>query len=544
MPAPKLPCVDFKGLTENKEKDFGLDAATIRPIWKYAKERYLDNGESMESTINALAAETGAPPRFFQEVLVGPKTIPREKTKEIYAMEDRRRNAKWKAQQDIERADQSGLWKAIRTVGELPRAALTAFHGGVFPVTHGGGLLLVPGEWRTFVRGAMVSWKTVRIPGIYDGRIFYQKARMDLENAPRYANWRQAGLRIGVDERAKGVLSTWFQTQPGWSERAWLGLMRMRYEFAEQSLKGFKFGSDAERMAAMKNIAEIANHATGVTNKQIFGALSKSMFAPQLTASKFLRVTSDPYQTLQTVSKMVRGKDVTPGERAAAYIRMGHAAQMLGTWAAGLMLNGAALAYFGSKQKINWAHMDQADWLRFKLGDGTVLSSRGPEEFLRLFGQIIAVSHASRRELHGKSPWDAAMDRVTRFALYKISPGIGTAAELAGGVDLFGRPLPKQIQTLRNKASLGFLPEQKAQVGKPQYTGPEYAWTHAPIFLTGPARDVYDSMRARGMSEPDAKALVHAAMLTALEFTGIGGYQQSETGKPVPHKGQKPQLIP
>ncbi len=538
MPAPKLPCFNYQAMTAGKEKEFGLTPAEIRPIWEYARKRYLDNGFSIEDTINALVKETGAPPRFFQEVMVGPKTMFRGKTREIFAREDARRQAKYHAQELIERADTSKLWKAIRTVGELPRAALTAFHGGVFPVTHGGGLLLVPGEWRTFARGAIVSWKSI-------DPAYYEKARLALETEDNYAAWRQAGLRIGVDERAQGVLSGWVASKPGWSNRAWLGLMRMRYEFAEQSLKNLKV-TEAERPEVMKKLAEVANHATGVTNSALGRVLggSKALFAPQLTASKLMRVTHDPAVTIRTAAKMLSGKSTTAGERAAMYVRTGHAAQMIGTWGAGLMLNAALLEYFGSQQKINWKDPRKSDWLRFKMGEGTVLSTRGPEEFLRLFGELIAIGHSSRRELHGRNPLDEAMDRIKQFALYKISPGISTVGELAYGRDIFGRPLPKSIQAVRHAATLGFLQKQEGRVGKPQYSNLEYASTHFPIFLTGPARDIYENLRDHGLDHPTAKMIMHAAFLTAGEFAGFGGYPEGVTKHPVPHKGQKPQLIP
>jgi hypothetical protein len=297
----------------------------------------------------------------------------------------------------------------------------------------------------------------------------------------------------------------------------------------------------ADRADVMKKIAEIANHSTGVTNIQVFGKyLSKGLFAPQLTASKLVRATHDPYETVKTAYKMMtgRGGEVTAGDRAAMYLRTRNATEFLATTAAGLYLNNEMLKYFGSDQRINFTNPKKSDFWRFKSGAGDVFSSRGPEEYLRLFGQLIAVGYAGNRELHGKDPLSAAMDAITRFGLYKMAPGLLTAVELGYGADLFGRPLPRQYQQLRGAVG---IPERMAKPGKPAYTIFEYLWSHAPIFLDGPARDVYDDMRARGMSEPDARAMVHAAVLTALEFTGLGAYHEQPPTAPAkkgkPYKG-------
>ena len=419
MPVPKLPCIDYHALAAGKEKDFELDAKVIRPVWEYAKKRYLENGVSIEDTITALVRETGVPHRFFQEVIVGPKSARRVRTLEIFKKEDARRMAILKSKEAIDKADRNPVCAFIRAVGDIPRAALTAFHGGVFPVTHGGALLLNPFEWRTFVRGARVSWGSLH-------RGYYRQARLDLMSAKNYAEWRGAGLRIGIEERPTGILSEWISRKGTWSDRSWLGLSRMRYEFAEQSLKNFKWKTEAERQDIMKHIGEIANHATGVTNLGIGRVMGQMriFFAPQLTASKLLRASRDPLITVGTMVKMMSGKQVSAGERAAMYVRTGHALTMLGTWAGGLLLNDALNGLFGSKQKINWDDPRKSDWLRFKIG-GTVLSTRGPEEVLRLYGQLAAIAHANKRQLHGHDALSEAKDAIVQFL--QVQAGSGTS---------------------------------------------------------------------------------------------------------------------
>lgn len=538
MAAIKKPCWNYQAKDDGK--DYGLTAAEIRPIWEYAKKRYLDNGLSYEETIDALVRESKKPARLFAEVMAGPKSA-RVKNVDIFRREDARREAKRQAQQFIANADQSGVYKTLYAAGQLPRAALTALHGGVFPVTHAGGVLLTPSRWLQFYRGFRISWGTIQFGkwGREHARAFYEAERLKLYSEARYAPWRQAGLRIGVDERAQGILSGWLASGPGWSKYSWLGLMRMRYELAEQMLKRSGFTTEADMLSKMKGIAEIANHATGVSNLQIFGpTLSKGMFAPQLTASKIARVTHDPWVTVRDISRMMGGRGylVDAGARAAIRHRLQNSVEMLSFWMGALYLNDAMLDYAGAKQKINWKDMTKSDWLRFKTGNGLVMATRGPEEFLRLYGQLAAVSFTqNKRAIHGKNPWDEWMDRISQVALYKGSPGFQTVGEVAAGTDMFGRPLPPFIQQARGMVG---LPKRYPRAGKPQMSLAEYSTTHLPIFLTGGAREIWDSMRQRGLSPTDSEVLLNAALITAMEFAGFGGYH--EGSHPTGKKGSRP----
>jgi hypothetical protein len=541
MAAVKAPCFDYEAATKGKDKDYGLTAGEIRPIWEYAKKRYLDNGLSYEETIDALHRETGAPPRFFAEVFAGPKSA-RVKNVDIYRKEDARREAKERARQFILDANNLGMYKFLYKMGQLPRAILTAFHGGVFPVTHGGGLLLLPEAWVSFAKGARISWGTIHWGplGRERARAFYEHERLRLYSEPDYAQWRQNGLRIGVDERAKGILSGWLAATPNWSSYSWLGLMRMRYEFANHMLRQSKWKTPEEMKSIMQNIAEIANHATGVSNIQLLGpVISKGAFAPQLTSSKILRVTHDPYVTVRTMSRMLfKNQPTSIGERVAARQRIQHAAEFLGFWAAGLMLNQGLLSATGSNQKINWLNPTKSDWLRFKTGTGLVLATRGPEEFLRLYGQLASVAWThNKRQIHGKNPWDEWMDKLSQVALYKGSPGFQTTGELLAGVDMFGRPLPPIVQAGRKMVG---LPERKPRPGKPQYSLMEYVGVHSPIFLSGGSKEIWEQLRERGLNQADSEALLSAGLVVALEFAGFGGYHEKpETGGIPTRRGHK-----
>lgn len=505
------PCFNFQG----KEKDFNLTPRERRPIWEYMKANYLDQGQSLEDSIQEMSNATGAPPRFFYEAVVGPKSE-RVRTAEMFAKEGNRRRAIEQARDLIRKADTPGFVKAMKAVSELPRASLTALHGGVFPVTHGGGLLLRPTAYPAFVKGWWTSWKSISTPA-------YERARLQLVTDPVYAYARDSGLKVNPDEGPQGILSGWLSSKPGWSKKAWLGLQVMRQELFKQYLS--RFPKEMWDKDLGQHLAEIANHSTGVTNIQM-GVIGKSMFAPQLTASKFTRAFVDPAKTLDTFARMEMGygKTVTAGERAAAYQRLKNASEFIGVTVGGLMLNQALLSWAGSKQKINFSDPLKSDWMRFKTGNGYVLSTRGPEEFLRLAGHLVAISNASKRELHGQQPQAAAWETVSRFAQYKVAPGPGVIGELGYGRDLFGRPLPPPVQAARK--AIGLTP----QVGtpkKPQYTTPEYLLEKGPIFIGGGAREIYESLREHGASDQLAMDILRGAAVSAGEFLGFGAYKET-----------------
>jgi hypothetical protein len=83
----------------------------------------------------------------------------------------------------------------------------------------------------------------------------------------------------------------------------------------------------------------------------------------------------------------------------------------------------------------------------------------------------------------------------------------------------------------------GLLRAQQPRARKPYYTGWEYTATHIPIFLSGPARDVYDRMREQGLSQPKSDMLVHAAILTAAEFAGFGSHYE-KPARQAPTRGK------
>ncbi len=536
------PCFDWQ------KRDFKLTPDEVRPLWEYAKAEYLDRGVSFEDTIHALVMESGAPARFWYEVFAGKKAL-RWRSNELLRKEYNRREAIDRAKKLVEWGDKTPIGKALFVATELPRMGLTFAHGGVFPVTHGGGLLLTPTRWVQFAKGWATSWKMAPTLGITDPKMLFEAARLKLITDDIHEFARNSGLKVDPNEGPQGILSGWVGRGPGWSRRSWLGLQVMRQELFKKYMARFPADvmDEATYRAVGREMADIANKATGVTNYNI-GVLGGAAFAPQLTASKVARVTVDPYKTIgaiiknpanmvDTFTKMFMGKggEVTSAERAAAYIRLRYASEFMAATYIGLQLNDALLRASGNNQRINFKDPLKSDWMRFK-GGGLVMSSRGPEEIIRLFGRLVAIPYADKGRLQQQfrtaSPRAAMTAAVAQFGEYKINPNIQVPTEFLAGQDLFGRPLPEGIQNVRK--SFGMQAPEESPL-KPQYSGWEYTAQKGPIFIGGAARDMYEDLRERGLPAPDALTLARGALIASGEFAGFGAYRE----RPEPVKQYK-----
>jgi hypothetical protein len=198
--------------------------------------------------------------------------------------------------------------------------------------------------------------------------------------------------------------------------------------------------------------------------------------------------------------------------------------QFMATTYGGLLLNNELMKALGSDQRINFTDPSKPDFWRFKTGDGHVLATRGPEEVLRLIGHLTSIPFSTKQELKGASQRQAALDALQKFAQYKIAPGYGLSAEVLFGRDVFGRPLPPELQKAREAIGMhGQLPTPT----KPQYTLGEYALGKSPIYIGGGARDYYNQLREQGMPASHALSMMRAALTSFGEFFGFGGYPET-----------------
>jgi hypothetical protein len=153
---------------------------------------------------------------------------------------------------------------------------------------------------------------------------------------------------------------------------------------------------------------------------------------------------------------------------------------------------------------------------------------------IKLIGQIIAAQSMKPEELagvgipvpHGKIAADKLLSlrelyvarQLLSYAKSKATPAIGLEEELRTGHDFLGRPLPWSAD--------------KGTEKKPRVSWGEYAWSHAPIPLSGAAKYVYEELRKSGASASDALMWIRAAMVGGA--SGTMGIEPKEIKEPTP----------
>lgn len=491
-------------------------------IWRWAKANGVDHGlpiDKVGDAINQQFFAGQAKPEWITDILSGRKTPLREVA-----------NAAWKAQynrrvitqqaKDLYRAQTMGpITKALRPLLTVPRwiSVGGGIHGVVFPFTHGGDLLLRPASWGTFFKGVLNTWKSLS-PAASE-RLLDSMRRQDLfETALR------SGLDVGKNSHPVGMGGG------GISARTWDALTVMRYELWNNAMQKHTKPtmSEAEILDIGKNLAEWANHATGSGKGVISSSkLAPALFGPKITQSKLNRLFVDPVKTVQTFAKMARNPDsVTAGEKAVAWQRLSGSMQYVGSLLGFLAANQGLLMATGQKQNINFGDPTKGDWLKFKAG-GFEFGIPGMHTELKTLGQILNLPRMSKQELHGKGRREELAKIFGQYWISKATPAAQIAAETGLGMAFPDRPVPWSPE-----------PGKPGKPGSPytkeRYGWAEYAWTHAPIPLTGPVAYVYQQLRASGAKVPDAAMMMRALMMFGVGVTTglhVGGDYPKDTAK-------------
>lgn len=505
------PC--FLADVPKSEVDKALTTDRVAAIWRYAKANYLDRGASFEETLSGISNDVGIPRDVVARAFTKPKAL-RSVTNEVFEKQEARRNAIRNAKQYVQTIDAPAALKLLNVLTSVPRRILTFGHGPVFPVTHA--LELGGSEPAAYFKAVGDSWRFAKKSS--------HAAAMDaLRNEELYPMARRGGLVVDPEQGPQGILTG---GSGGWARRAWDALKVTRMELFKDR---FNTLPKAEQtLDNAKLISSQINHSTGAMSPGEFGigALSKGMFAPQLTMSKIAKTFVDPTKTAITYGKVLAGEEVPFSERNIASLRTRQAAKAVGSLAGLLVINQGFNIASGSKDRVNFTDRSKGDWLRPK-AFGHTLNMRGSEELIRLVGNLVAISQASHKELRGKSRTESVRDAVARYGQYKLDPSIQIAGEAALGEDTFGRPLPWS--------------SEKGTPSRPKYTTTEYIMTKGPIWLGGATREVYDAFREEGLNATDATSLIRAlgnhadilakgAAVGAAEAVG-GGIQKAREPK-------------
>jgi hypothetical protein len=494
-------------------------------LWKWVKENAVDHGmpfEQVHEVLNNHFFAGNAKPEWINEFLAARKTPFRRASDAAWTAQANRRNIQQQAKHLVSDRNANILARAAKAVIAGPRYVTVGggFHSVAFPGTHAGALLLNPLRWKAFARLVVNTWKNIS-PA---------QAEILRDNMAREPNFTLA-RRNGLDFSTHGL-----ETGGGKiSARTWGALVETRFRLWDAAMKrhiesGKYSASDIDSIA--KELAVWANHATGsgkgvITDPRI----SWAFFGPKLTQSYWNRLIGDPLKTLSTWANW---KNATAGDKVVATQRLRGAVTPVLTYMGMLAANQAVLLATGQKDQINWNDPSKSDWLAFK-GFGFRWGLPGAMHAeIKLIGQIIAAQSMKPEQLaavgipvpHGKAAADKLLSlrelyvarQLLSYAKSKATPAIGLEEELRTGHDFLGRPLPWSTD--------------KGTKEKPPVSWKEYAWSHAPIPLSGAAKYVFEELRKSGASASDALTWIRAAIVGGVSATT--GEELKEIKEPTP----------
>jgi hypothetical protein len=496
-------------------------------MWKWVKDNAVDQGmplEQVHERFNNHYFGGTAKPDWVNEFLAARKTPFKRASDAAWTAQANRRNIQQQAKHLVSDRNSDILSRAAKMMIAGPRYVTVGggVHGVTFPFTHGGALLLNPLRWKAFGRMVVNTWKNISPAQA-------EILRDTMARAPRFT----LGRRLGVDLSTHGT-----ETGGGnVSARTWGALVETRFRLWDAAMeRHIKPGMSVGDIDSIgRELAVWANHATG-SGKGVLTAhpvISSAFFGPKLAQSYWNRLIGDPVKTLGTLTNWSKA---TAGEKVVAMQRLQGATTAALTYTGMLAANQALLAATGQKDQINWNDPSKSDWLGFK-GFGFRWSLPGAmHSEINLIGQIIAAQSMKPEELaavgipvpHGKIAADKLSSlrelyvarQLLGYAQKKATPVIGLAEELRTGRDFMGRPLPWSAD--------------KGTPKKPAVSWGEYAWSHAPIPLSGAAGYVYDQLRKAGASVTDASMWIRAAIIGGTSTTM--GIEPKEIKEPVPHR--------
>jgi hypothetical protein len=491
-------------------KDFPFKDEDVADIWRIAKAEFIDKGASFDETVRGMADLLGMRHEHIAQAFTMPK-VRRVVSNDMWQKQQRRRDAINHAKMMVESVHDPALLKKIRDAYNVPRAALVAGHGGVFPMTHMGQSLFVPTEWKTFFRASANAWRSMS-PKQYE--IAIQRHLAD----PDYMAARRASKSVDPTQPTVGILNRGGKSH--WADRGFNSLKIARLDLFKQMWH--KLESTERTPENAKAIMNVVDHATGEVHLGKAGAvMAKVFFAPKLIPARFMAAVVDPIKAVGTVANW---RNASAGERAAARFVMKRQVQTVAFYAGALALNQGLNEWLGSKDKVNFTDPTKSDWLSFKIAGLNVRPPNAVIETIRLAGGLIAPFFASDKTLRGESPSSAAAHRVADYFRYKLHPTIQTGLELAQGADLFKRPTP--YPGLRELAT-GNKP--KASASHPAISWPEYILGKGPIPGGAAVREFYDLLREQGMNHMDARKWLRIISVGATESLGIQAHEQRPT---------------
>lgn len=489
------------------KKDSKFDPQDVKDIWAYAKKQYIDKGRDYAETLHGVSMDLGITSKQVQDAFIQPKGT-RVINDKIYRTQRARNQAINKAKYFVETANTPKWLRILQKIPSLFFEKATFGHGTVGMQTHAGMGIYNPSHWKEYFRGYVRQFK-------YMSPIEYEKGMENLKNDPQYIQFIRAGLDIDPDKKyseyeKKSALGEGLGKVKEMGNRAFGSLKVFRFELAKDYYNKLSEVEKADPNT-IKEVSEIINNATGVGKIEPNPVVRALVFAPRLIASRWNRLLIQPAKALYTLDKMRRGV-ATPAERAAAKITAKRAGEQLATMGALLAINQGLLIASGSDKRVNVTDPTKSDFFRFKFGNMTLDLSGGMVGTAQFVTRMLYLANpfglgAEQKDLGGKTRKQAYEIAMGNYIFNTISPVASTVAEPVFRHDFNGNTVPWS--------------DEKPLPGGHKLTWKEYLWAQAPIPAAEAAKDMYQSMQDRGMTELQINDILNGVFRGVVSgFTG------------------------
>jgi hypothetical protein len=424
--------------------DFGVgDAMTpeqIKATWSYAKDAYINKGESNIDTVaQGVADDFGLAKKDVMKMLAGRKGTKRIMD-DMYLKMSRARQAINAAKTWLQNEKTPGWMSKVRRLPRVFFSAKVFGHGTVGMITHAGVMAFDPKMareyWSNFGRqyGLMLSPK------------YHEAMMQDLMSKSNFILARRAGLsndpfRFQDDyQNPKIQLGLGKVGMAG--NRGFDILKLLRQDMFDRQWNSLDAAQKTPEAA--KLIADSVNHATGIVRSQFFGKLSEPLavafFAPKLEASRWAFMFTDPIKATKILAEW---KTATPEERMFAMSEIKQKARIAGMYFGLLALNQALLSAFNTGQSINFTNPRRGDFLAFKTFGQNVSLISPMLHMVGLLANLYRTSTGKRTQLESLTPRGEEMGQeLWAYGRGKLSPFSQPLVDLATQSDFTGRPMP------------------------------------------------------------------------------------------------------
>lgn len=511
---------------DSKESGKDFTDEEVKSVWDVFKG-HLDSTKSVQEAFKNTMDELHL---TFKQIDEAIKPTTEEGVKsynQLFKAEGLRRRAINNAEKYVKDINRSKFSKFFDKAWDLPQKILVTGHGFTAPVTHAIlNLYDIPNikDYAKFVKN------TYRFGagGVFSENIRteYEKTMMEMQLDPAYKIAEKYNLAIkrNVDYSADESINKMFDVKDRFrvGERGFdmlkpyrLELWKSKYEKLTQEQR--------ENPAILEQLARHVNTSTGTFNfkggnAQAMNTIGKAFWSFKLQAGKAAYTFIDPIDVAANLTKSTWA-ELTPEQKYKNKLVLKRTGWLLGSGAASLLINQAALSASGSKDNVNFSDPDKDDWLAYKVNGKSIPLITNPMFVYKLIVATIK-HHTSDTEDTPQKQDEQAFFRTVRA---KLHPTLGIVWDLTTGTNAMGQVNPFTQQ----KEAVAKIKEDNPRQGWGEWVGEKFA----PIPIAEATREIVDEMKKEGMNDDQvvgilngflkygAKGIEHAAVaMTGIPF--------------------------